>query len=76
MQTTPSGGAAMNSSSPISNETLLDMMFSDLMKRLSGTDPEYDSEIIDLFSEALQIPKRAIVNKMRAHCHPAPPTLN
>jgi hypothetical protein len=66
----------MTVSSSVSSDDMLDMMWTHLLKRLTGTDPEYDSEVIETFSQALQIPRRSIVNKMRAHCYPGPHSLN
>jgi hypothetical protein len=45
------------------------MIWSTLMARLTGTDPEYDLEIIDGFCEAFEIPQRVVWAKIRCHLH-------
>jgi hypothetical protein len=60
----------------LSSDELLDVMFTELIRRLSGTDPEYDAEIVRSFSESLNIPKRKILAKIRTHCGGGQNTVN
>jgi hypothetical protein len=51
-------------------------LWSEFIRRLSGTDPEYDVEIIRSFCAYFKIPARHVLAKMRAHGLAAPRTLN
>jgi hypothetical protein len=51
-------------------------LWSELIRRLSGTDPEYDDEIIRSFCAYFKIPARRVLAKIRAHGVSAPRTLN
>jgi hypothetical protein len=58
-------------------EVILDsVLFSLFIRRLSGTDPVYDTEIIKSFSEASGIPARKILATIRTHCRPGNLTLH
>jgi hypothetical protein len=41
-------------------------LWSELIRRLSGTDPEYDDEIIRTFCTYFKIPARRVLAKIRA----------
>jgi hypothetical protein len=62
--------------SKYSSDELLDLMFSELIKRLTGFDPDYDAKVVTSLSETCKIPKRKILAKMQTYCHPGPRTLN
>jgi hypothetical protein len=51
-------------------------LWSELIRRLSGTDPEYDVEVIRSFCAYFKIPARRALAKIRAHGLSAPRTLN
>lgn len=59
-----------------SGDELLDMTFSLLVSRLTGTNVDYDFRVIDIYSKCMKIPHEKIVAKMRTHCHPGPLTRN
>jgi hypothetical protein len=43
------------------------MVWSTLMARLTGTDPEYDAEIIRGFCIAFEIPHHIVMSKIKTH---------
>jgi hypothetical protein len=48
--------------------------WSEFLKRLSHTDPEYDAEIIRSMCEATKIPAARVLAKMKAHMHYTDPS--
>jgi hypothetical protein len=45
------------------------MVWSTLLARLTGTDPDYDLEIIDGFCKAFGIPHRLVLSRLKTHLH-------
>jgi hypothetical protein len=51
-------------------------LWSELIRRLSGADPDYDDEIIRSFCGCFKIPAGRVLTKIRAHGFSVPRTLN